>query len=481
MKIEKIDNNKQKLIIISLIVSDKFCEKIVPILMENKSLIYQTFTDYYKIVLKWCIDYFIQYNKAIHSHIEDIFLDNKNKLNEEEFELIEKFLSHLSSKYEREENYNEDYVIDQSLKYLREVNLNILQNKINEAKKLDNIDEAENHIFSYNKLEKQTEIKQETFLMKDVDTAVKVCNFALNDDINDRLFKLPGDIGKKLSWIYREDFFSLVAPAKRGKSFYIREIALICCLEYNLKVIIFNLEMSHSKYLRNFYQNLAGDVKFLRDGKDREIVRIPYFEKRDNSDKMIIRYEKLEKKGLNGKKIRSIFKRKKISSRGEILIRSFPSNSLTFPKINQVLDESVLNGFVPDVVLFDFLDNIKNLNRGEFRHSIDFIWNSARRLAQEKHIAVGTVSHTSRKNFKQNLGQGDVNEDYRKENHITHMIGLNQTEDEKKQQITRLNILHNRDEDFNPGEFFVSLECRDIGKVLIDNLNERKVDKKCIE
>ena len=472
MEIEKIEDNKQKLIIISLIVSDKFSEKIIPIFIENKELIYQTFNNYYRIILKWCIDYYNKYNKAVHKHIEDVFFDNKNILSKDEYDLIEKLLIHISNKYEREKNYNEDYVIDQSLKYLREINLNILENKIKTAKKENNIDEAENYIFSYNKLEKLTEVKQETFLIQDVEKAIEVCNFVQNEDKNDRLFKLSGDIGKKLGWIYREDFFSLVAPAKRGKSFYLREIALLC-LSFNLRVIIFNLEMSHSKYLRNFYQNITGEIKYLQEDVDSKIIKIPFFEKED--DKYIIKYKELEKKGLNGKKIRSLLKRKKIESRGEILIRSFPSNTLTFPKINQILDNCLLNGFVADVILFDFLDNIRDLNRSEHRHSIDFKWNSARRLAQEKHVAVGTVSHTSRKNFKQDLNQGDVNEDYRKENHVTHMIGLNQTSEEKNLQFTRLNILHNRDEDFNPSEFFVSLECRDVGRVLIDNKNLNKV------
>lgn len=476
MKIQKIENNKQKLIIISLIVSDKFCDRIIPILMQNKDLIYQTFTDFYKIVLRWVIDYYNNYSKAPHNHIKEIYDDKKKVLDEDEQGLISQFLQHLSDQYEREDNYNENYVIDQALKYLREVNLNILQKKINDAKETNNIDEAEKLILTYNKLDEITEIKQETFLFQDIDKAVEVCNYKPEDN-PDRLFKFPGDIGNKIGWIYRGDFFSFVSPAKRGKSYYLRETALIAAMYYGLNVIILNLEMSHNKYTRNFYQNITGEVKKYSGDKKIKKVRVPYFEEGRNN-KFDIKYEELNKYGLTGKKVRNIFRRSKIKSRGEILIRSFPSNTLIFQKLNKVLDDLVLKGFVPDLILIDFLDNMKVYEKGEHRHSIDTKWTNARRLAQEKHLAVGTVSHTSKKNFKVDIGQGDVNEDYRKENHVTHMIALNQTPEEKEKQVLRMNILHNRDEDFNPKEFFVSLECRDIARVMIDNKRKSFINYK---
>ena len=114
MKIEKIKNDKQKIIIISLIVSDKFCEEIIPILQDNMELIYKSFDSFNTIIINWCIEYYVSYNKAPHNHIQDIYNANKNKLNEDEQELIKKLLQHLSDKYERDENFNEQYVIDQA-------------------------------------------------------------------------------------------------------------------------------------------------------------------------------------------------------------------------------------------------------------------------------------------------------------------------------------------------------------------------------
>lgn len=471
MEIQKIQNDKQKLVITYLIVSDKLIQDLYPILQEHKNIIFQSFTGFYRIVLEWCLNYYEKYHKAPNIHIQNIYNEKKQQLKEEDQKLLETFLQNLSDKYE-EQNYNEKYILDLSLTYLREINLNVLQKQIDEFKTLNRIDDAEHLVLTYNKFDTQTEIKQETFLFKDLEYACKVCDNSLNTDEDDKLFKLKGDLGDKLGWIYREDFFSLVAPAKRGKSFYLREIALICA-EQGLNVIVFNLEESHKKYCKSFYQNISSEIKDKPESFKN--IKIPYFEKNAN-DKYDIKYEELKKFGLNSRKIRGVFNKQKIKTKGDIIVRSFPSNTLTFQKMSKCLDEYALQGYVVDVLLIDFLDNLKSFNKSEHRHSIDEKWTNTRRLAQEKHIAIGTVSHTKKENFKKDIEMGSPNEDYRKENHITQMIGINQTPEEKKKQVARLNIFHNRENDCNSKEFFVCLECRDLGKVLVDNMNLYKVN-----
>ena len=357
------------------------------------------------------------------------------------------------------------------MKYLREVNLDVLQKEMNTLKSQGKIDEAENLLLTYTRFDTQTDVKQETQLFKDIETAVKICDFETNQNEDDRLFKLRGEIGDKLNWIYREDFFSLNGATKIGKSFYLREIALIC-VDYGLNVLIFNLEMSHAKYLRNFYQNISQEIK--NKPEDFENIRIPYFE--EGNGKYDIRYEEIKKFGLNGRKIKGVFRKKQIKTKGDILLRSFPSNTLTFQKLNKCLEDYALNGFVVDVVLIDFLDNLQDFSKKDFRHTINEKWVGTRKLAQEKHIAVGTVSHTNKKTFTKDIAKGDSVEDIRKEAHVTHMIGLNQNSKDKTNQIMRLNIIHSRDEDSNEKEMFLSLECRSIGKVLIDNKSIFKVN-----
>lgn len=464
MKIQKIENNKQKLLITYLIISDKFIEEIYPILQEHKNIIYSNFNSFYKTVFSWCLDYYTKYNKAPNKHIQEIYNDQKQQLEEEDQELIANFLQHLSNKYQ-EENINEKYILELSLKYLREINLDILNKQIEVLKNENKIDEAENLVLTYDKLDKQTEIKQETKLFEDIEMAQNVCDNQTNNNESEKLFRLKGDLGQRLDWVCREDFFSLNGPAKIGKSFYLREIGLIAA-EHGLNVVVFNLEMSHKKYLRNFYQNISAEIKNKPDKF--EEVRIPYFEKNLNG-KYDIKYETIKKYGLSGRKIKGVFRKEKIKNKGDIIVRSFSSNTLAFQKMSKCLDEYALQGFVADVVLIDFLDNLKEFSKNEFRHAINERWTNGRRLAQDKHIAVGTVSHTNKNTNTRNIKKGDSNEDIRKEAHVTQMMGLNQTADDKDNQVMRVNLFHNRDGDCNEKEMFLCLECRDIGRVMLDS------------
>ena len=463
LQITKINEDKQKIITISMIVSDRFCENIAPIFHQNNEIIYKNFTSFNRIIINWCIEYYNKYNKAPHNHIQDIFNSKKNQLKEEEQELVKKVLVYLSDKFERDENFNENYVIDQAKLFIREVNLNSLQEQINEAKKNNDIDQAEYLVLTYEKLEKETEKRQTTNILKDIDKAKEICDFELNQNADDRLFKLRGDLGKDLGWIYRGDFFTFAGRGKIGKSYNLREVAEIAAFDYGLTVFVFNLEMNHSKYVRNFYQSIANEIK----EKEEKEIRMPYF-KENEQGKYEIKYKSYNKKGLSGRNIEQKLKLTSVRTKGNIIIESFPSNTLYFNKIIKILDDYLLQGIVGDLLLIDFLDNTKTLYKGEFRHGIDDKWVNGRRLAQEKHIAVGTVTHTNISTFKTNVEPGKLSEDNRKYNHITHGIGINQLPEEKRNQYSRLNIIANRDGDFSPDRFYISLECRDIGKVMVD-------------
>ncbi len=132
----------------------------------------------------------------------------------------------------------------------------------------------------------------------------------------------------------------------------------------------------------------------------------------------------------------------------------------------------------PDVIVVDFADAILSTSKNEYRHEIDEKWLNLRSLAQQKHCIVVTGSHSNRATFSRDITQADPSEDYRKLNHVTHMIGLNQLPKEKRKGIMRINQLANRDHDFNQESFVVVLQCLEIGKCLLDSKYSGHVDWK---
>ena len=79
LKIEKIDNDKQKIILTGLIVSDEFCKQIIPILSRNNSVINEIFSSFSKTICGWCTSYYLEYKKAPKKMIQEIFENRKEK------------------------------------------------------------------------------------------------------------------------------------------------------------------------------------------------------------------------------------------------------------------------------------------------------------------------------------------------------------------------------------------------------------------
>jgi len=456
-KIEKIQNNEIKQLIISLIVSDKFCQEIMPIFSRNKDLFYNTFTSYYKIVLDWIIDYWQKYKLSPKKQIQDLYKNNKNMLDESDQDLIFDFLKHLSDKYERDDNFNEQYAIDQSKVFLRQKNIDILNKKIKEAQSEGNIEEAEKLITSYKEIERTTELYQVTDIFNDVDDVDDCIK-----QTEERLFKLKGALGKQLGWFIRGDFFAVVGPAKRGKSWQLLEIGMYAAMK-GFRVLHFNLEMSHNKCRKRVYQNLIGE---LSDVEDKEAgfdeVEIPFFNK--DQDRCFVDKKIKRKRGLDSKRIKNKLESMKRMIKGNLKLVTFPAGTLSLKKLEQVSDDFVMDGFVPDVIVVDYADILAANEKRDHRHEINNKWEGLRGVAQKKHCLVVTGSHAAKTTFEKDIKQSNLSEDYRKLNHVTLAIGLNQVGTDIDNGVMRINILVHRDKKFNPNDFIITLQSLDVGK-----------------
>jgi replicative DNA helicase len=462
VEIKKIDSNLEKLIITSMIVSDKFLLTISNII--NVSLLK---LNYCQIIANWCLDYYKKYNVAPHKNIQNIFeswKQNKN-LDQEIIKLVNSFLLHINNNYQREAIFNEQYAIDQSIKYFKQLKLNDLKVKIDEFSKNGQEDEAEKLIYEYKK------ISIPTHDYTDVFSDLKVVDDILNFE-DEELFRYSGELGKVIGPLYRGDLIAFASAAKRGKTFWLIESGIQATLK-GLRVAFFSFEMNKQRVLLRIYQNICGETK-----KEKEI-EVPFFEKND-SDRFEIKSVKKEKKGIKSKRVKDKIKAiKQILKGGTLKLFCSGPNSLTINDISTILDNLVINSnFVPDVLIFDYADIIKsNYKSGQHRDNINDKWESLRALCLQKNCLGITVTHTNKKTFDSDIKQGDMSEDIRKINHVAVMIGINQKKTEKARNITRLSLLVNREDDFSTMNEIVVLQCLAIGKPYIDS----KLSKDCEE
>jgi len=99
-----------------------------------------------------------------------------------------------------------------------------------------------------------------------------------------------------------------------------------------------------------------------------------------------------------------------------------------------------------DVVVIDYADILLMESGDDNRNKINECWKQLRRLSQTWHCLVITATQSDAASYTAGtMGRQHFSEDKRKLAHVTGMIGLNQTEDEKEEAIMRLNWIARRE------------------------------------
>ena len=458
MKREKLNTLNEKDLIIGLITSDKFCREIAPVIKPRQLQI-----DYVRIIANWIIDFYKNFKKAPKKDILKIYRSHCSEINDEALQdNVLSFLEKLDKTYE-ELDFNEDYFLEQAIKYLKGRELKNLNDDIDAYLVSGEIEKAENAITKFKAVEKNS------------GTAVSLLHNAeaiINSFTNEEnvLFEFPGAYGKVIGKIHREDFISYLAPMKRGKTWTLMD-ACITGMQAGLKTVFVTLEMSEQGMLKRFWTATTGQVS-----EDKDEIDFPYFVFNEDVSKFDIHHKSISRKAVS---IADIEKKQKsmrrLSRGGDIRVISVPAYSLSVEKLDSMLEKLVQEeNYVPDLIAVDYADIMAPSEKGEYRNQLDGIWKRLRGLAQKWKAVVFTASQSGRASIGKNVDAQDIAEDIRKLAHVTSMVSLNQTDEEKENGILRLKQLAIRED--NP-EFrqAVCTQCLSIGRIVMDSHFEDEV------
>lgn len=155
--------------------------------------------------------------------------------------------------------------------------------------------------------------------------------------------------------------------------------------------------------------------------------------------------------------------------------------SKTIEDIKDMLEaEKEKTGFVPDVIVIDYMDDI-DFESGdglrEFRHKNAKLWGKTRGLTISKDCLIVTATQATRgSKAKINIEQGDESEDKRKAGFVTAMYAINQTFAEKRNQCIRYARLYAREEDFIPTDNVIAFQCLSIAQPFVFSYLQRPPD-----
>jgi len=127
--------------------------------------------------------------------------------------------------------------------------------------------------------------------------------------------------------------------------------------------------------------------------------------------------------------------------------------------------------FIPDVIIVDYADILKpDSTKGKKLDDIDDIWKMLASMAAEKHCIVFTASQGTRSSiYKSDMSQDDLAEWIGKLGHVDMFLGLNQTKDEKRSKIIRVNGLVHRHKEIDENVFACLLQQLEVGQFCMDS------------
>jgi hypothetical protein len=504
----KVDAAAERQILTGMITSDRFLREMSA--LYRPELIQAPFA---RIVADWCLSFYETHQAAPKEHIQDIFNSARqaDKIDDELLDAIEDFLENISDEYERSEKFNDGYLLERAEKHLQSEAMSQLAEDIKGRIAQGDIEEADLSIVQFRKPER---IIAESVDPYDNEEAVRE---AFDGGSTTPLFKLPGKLGREFNEEFtRNAFVSILAPEKRGKTWWLLFIAHLAYRQRCNVAFIAVGDMTRDQIIRRQHIHLAKKSdreKFCGD------MLVPVldceYNQRDTcelADRCCdfgiyegdekLTWEEAQKENYEPctachKAKRKMFKgavwyeqREKVTPLGwrealdngekfkkqirgqKMMVAAYPAFMLNIRGLENQLDLwEQQEDFIPDVIIIDYADNLAPEDgRKETRHQINETWARMRGLSQERNCCVITASQADSNSYgKKDITMSNFSEDKRKLGHVTGMIALNQTDDEKVEGIMRWGSVIAREDSFSIHKQVHVLQCIEIGRPYLNS------------
>lgn len=507
----KVTDGSERMVAIGAIVSTKFLQRARSIIKPE--LLRQP---YIKTVMGWCLEYYESFEQAPQIHIEDLFKakSRDGHIGEDEEELISDLLTGLSDEYERAEQFNVEYLLKQTEDLFESRNLARLNEDIKLALTRGEVQAAQAILAGHKRVALPASKGVDPFTDREGMQAAF-------ESAAEPLFKLPGAAGRYLNdMLTRDAFVVFLGPEKRGKTWLLIEasmwarragcnVAFFAAGDMTLPQmqvrygVRFTGRSNKAKYCGKLLypvldcaknQDDSCDMKYregffgvIKNQQTKELL--PYEEVQDHKPCTYClrsRHHYREYRGAAWQAERSSVSplqwheaiesgeklAKRWGSKNKIKLSAYSKGTLTINgMVNQLDIWEDEDGFVPDVIIADYMDLIESDKEGygeQVRHKIGNVWGAARRLSQDRHCLFLSATQADTDSYTAKwLGMKNFSESKIKNAHITGMIAMNQLPEEKASGIMRLSPLLTREDEFDEKKCVTILQSLAMGRPLL--------------
>jgi len=410
------------------------------------------------LVAGWVSGYYSQYEKAPGRHIEPIFRQWASTANDEkQISLVERFLEAVSDEAEGFD-INPGFIIDLAGSLFNQVQLERHVESVQAEVDQGRVEKALSRAESFRKIEIGQGAGIDLFQDKE---AVRAA-FSQETHV---LVTYPGPLGQFMGdRLKRDALISFMAPEKRGKSWWLIDLAWRAMLQRR-KVCFFAVgdmgqdEMIQRLMIRaSHHPEKAGTIEIPVSIEEGEggVPSIDVKAKKFHSDlcwqKAWISCRQTMKKRVRSKQ--SFFK-----------LSCHPADSISVEGIGSILKGWSRDAWEPDVIVIDYADILAAPSgRLDYRHQIDATWKKLRSLAHSLNCLVVTATQSDAASYETRIiSKRNFSEDKRKLAHVNGMIGINQTPEEEEIGAYRLNWIVTRRGRNNSLRCVSTAACLDVG------------------
>lgn len=494
-----VDSRIERQIVTGMILDEQFLRGIKPIFKTLQ-------TPFTNAIGGWCLAYLDKYNCAPGRNIEDIYHTEKQFIDDTLVEMIESFLEDISEEYTSTETFNTDRLLDKAEDYFRLCSLNDFHIELKQDVIAGRIGNAESRIKEYIRVARPTGQGANLLDPNEIASA-----FETQD--TDKLFRLPGDLGRLMGDFQRGQFSAFVGNSSIGKSWWLQLCAMTALFQGH-KVLFCSLEMSKAEMILRIMQWLTG-LQTLRGGN----LLIPIMDCKSNQDNSCdLKFRKCkigllddagnrpeifedtptgyeackECKGEPIYKFASWYKlsyRKQLTQEDALnkieklaytnILRGGIDNLkyIEYPSgvgkmsdlITHMNNLEYYDGWTPDYLITDYADKFAPERQRDKRFELEEIWEAHKAISQERHIHVTSASQSNTMRTETDIRQGSWQEAIAKIQLVDIGAAINQTPEEKQMGVSRVSVLKHRHNRFSVNGVAQVLQSYDIGRAYLDS------------
>ena len=411
---------------------------------------------YAQLVYGWCAEHLNTYDEAPgKENVEAAFVKYCETRDATKVEgQITKLLDRVDSV-----EVNTELVADKISTYFSRNSLNELRETVEDSLLTGDVEAAANAVTSWKRVEvgkdKSIDVLRDSEAMREAFESKK-----------EPLVTFPGGLGKFIGDDFcREGFISFMGPEKRGKTFAMMDVAWRAMQQKRRVAFIGLGDMSKPQYMMRFAVRASKRPQYPGKYMVPKSVSWNEEEKQANVDEWTTKsYEASLSWQEATANMERITRRQGVNS-PLLKLSAYANSTMSVDSIESVLDGWDRDGWVPDVIVIDYADLLlPPRGASDERAANNANWKQLRKISQERHCLVVTATQASAASYDSFVvTRSHFSEDKRKLAHVTGMIGLNQTEDEKDDSVMRWNWIVRRDSSFNAFECCVLGEARAFG------------------